>query len=87
MNNQKDAVTDNPEDLKDKKVNIVLLIVSLITIFDCSISFIATVRQNERRHNIPSKNIVDKFLDKHYPDELMNSVYNNAVPVEEKMDK
>ena len=45
--------------------------------FDCSISFIATVRQNERRHNIDPKNKVDLFLDKYYPDERLKKVYSN----------
>lgn len=70
--------------LKNKTVNIILFIISIITIFDCSISFIATTRRNERRNNIEPKNIVDRFLDKYYPDKLIDDVYSNAVPVKKE---
>ena len=49
----------------------------LFMAFDISISCMAASRQQERRNNIPAKNSVDVFLDEHYPDELLNKIYNN----------
>ena len=46
-------------------------------IFDITISCMAADRQKERHHNIPAKNSIDHFLDKNYPDELLDRVYNN----------
>jgi len=47
-------------------------------IFDISISIAATYRQTERRNNIKATNDIQKFLDYHYPDILLNSIYNNS---------
>lgn len=45
--------------------------------FDIVISCMAANRQQERRNYIEPKNEVDLFLDEHYPDELLDRVYNN----------
>ena len=70
--------------VENKKIAIIVFIISLFTIFDCSISVIATVRQSERRNNIQPKNSIDVFLDKYYPDEYLNKIFNNAKVVKKK---
>lgn len=49
--------------------------------FDIVISCMAGNRQQERRQNIPAKGSVDEFLDKTYPDELLNKIYDNKIEV------
>lgn len=71
--------------LLDKTLMIVLsVIVSVMLFFDCSISLAATYRQKERRDNIEPSNAVEVFLDKHYPDEYLDKIYNNAILVNEQ---
>ena len=54
----------------------------LFMIFDITISALASSRQQERRENIPAKNDLDIFLDKAYPDEFLDRIYNNKRNVE-----
>lgn len=49
----------------------------LFMTFDITISCMAGNRQQERYQNIPAKGPVDEFLDRVYPDELLNKIYNN----------
>ena len=51
----------------------------LFMIFNISISSMAAKRQYERRERIAAENQIDKFLDKYYPDELMNKVFANKI--------
>ena len=60
-----------------KGVRIFTVFFILFMTFDIAISCMAATRQQERRNNIPAKNSVDVFLDEHYPDKLLNKVYNN----------
>ena len=45
--------------------------------FDIVISCMAGNRQKERHRNIPAESFVDEFLDKAYPDELLDRIYSN----------
>ena len=45
--------------------------------FDIVISCMAGNRQKERHQNIPPKGIIDEFIDRNYPDELLDKIYNN----------
>ena len=67
-----------------KTVQILSIIVSIMLIFDCSISFAATYRQKERKENIEASNILETYLDKHYTDEYLDRIYNNAKEVNSK---
>ncbi len=49
----------------------------LFMIFDIMISCMAGNRQQERRQNIPANGPVDEFIDRAYPDELLDRIYNN----------
>lgn len=51
----------------------------LFMTFDITISCMAGARQEERRRQIEPKNNIDVFLDRVYPDEFLNKVYNNKI--------
>lgn len=57
-----------------KVITVILLI---FMIFNISISCMSAKRQEERRHNIATKNKIDVFLDKYYPDEYMDKIFTN----------
>ena len=62
--------------------DIVFKILAIFLIFDILISGIAVYRQNLRRHGIEPRNFIERYCDTHYPDDLLNGIYENAVPVE-----
>lgn len=64
-------------------VKILSVFMILFMTFDITISVLASSRQQERRQNIEPKNNLDVFLDEHYPDELLDRIYNNKKNVEE----
>lgn len=61
-----------------KLVKWLTIIFSVVLFLDCFVSTIACMRQKDRRENIPAQNVIDDFLDQHYPDELLDYIYNNA---------
>ena len=65
-----------------KSVRILTVFMVLFMAFDITISALAANRQQERREQIPPKNDLDTFLDKAYPDELLDRIYNNKKNVE-----
>ncbi len=73
------------KDIITKKTMLVItFILSIMLLFDCSISLAATYRQKERKENLEPSNHLEVYLDEHYPDEYLNKIYNNAVPVKNK---
>ena len=64
--------------IDNKKVKVFIIFLSIFMFFDCTISTLACLRQTERRNNIEAKNKLDIFLDKYYPDDLLNKIYSNA---------
>ena len=65
----------------DKQVKVFTIILSVLLLFDCTISILACNRQTERRNNLKPNSTLKAFLDKHYPDEYLNKIYNNAKSV------
>jgi len=59
-------------------LKIFTIIIAIIFILDCSISWMACQRETERRKNIEPRNTLEKVLDKYYPDEYLDRIYNNA---------
>lgn len=53
----------------------------IFMIFDIIVSCMAGNRQQERRQNIPAKGPIDEFIDRTYPDELLNKIYDNKIEV------
>lgn len=49
-----------------------------------AVSAAAIARQTARRTGIPPQNAVDRFIDRHYTDELLKIVYPNMISSEEK---
>lgn len=67
--------------IEKKSIRVVTIFFVLFMTFDIIISCMAGNRQKERRKNIPSDGPVDEFLDKAYPDELLDKIYNNKKDV------
>lgn len=68
--------------LYKKSIRILTVFLIIFMAFDITISALAANRQQERRENIPPKNDLDVFLDKAYPDEFLDRIYNNKRNVE-----
>lgn len=68
---------------KKINVNVVTKFVTafavVFMVFNISISSMAAKRQYERREKIKADNVIDEFLDEHYPDELLDKVYSNKI--------
>lgn len=70
------------EPLLDKiSVKVITVFFMLFMIFDITISCMAGNRQQERRQKIPAKGPIDEFLDRAYPDILLDRIYNNKKDV------
>lgn len=70
--------------IDNKKFRAVVLFISFFVIIDCTISILACLRQTDRRKHILPRNKIEEILDKYYPDEVLEKIYNNAVIVEKK---
>lgn len=64
-----------------KAFHLITIMLSIFIVFDISISWMAADRQTERKNNIEPENRLDIFLDKNYPDEYMNRIFNNKKDV------
>ena len=51
--------------------------IAIFMMFNITISSMAAIRQKERIENIPADNRFDVFLDNMYPDEYMDTVFEN----------
>ena len=60
-------------------IKLVTSFVAVFMIFNISISSLAAQRQYERRENIKAENEIDIFLDKYYPDEVLDKVFVNKI--------
>ncbi len=65
-----------------KSVRILTVFMVIFMTFDITISALAVNRQQERREGISPKNDLDVFLDKAYPDEFLDRIYNNKKNVD-----
>lgn len=54
------------------------ILFAIILALDCTISCLACLRQSERRKGIVATNKMDEFLDRNYPDEMLEHIFNNA---------
>lgn len=61
--------------------NVLTLILIVFMIINIIISIIACLRQSERSLGKDPSNKVEVFLDKHYPDERLNRIFENHVKV------
>lgn len=58
--------------------NILSIFLVIFLIVDAIISITACLRQTERSNGLEASNEIEIFLDKHYPDERLNSIFQNA---------
>lgn len=64
-----------------KSIRIFTFFFILFMTYDIAISCMAANRQEARYKEIPAQNQVDEFLDRYYPDELLNKIYKNKKEV------
>ncbi len=65
-----------------KSIKIITVFFMLFMAFDITISCMAANRQQERRQYVPADGMIDEFLDRTYPDELLDRIYNNKKEIE-----
>lgn len=66
---------------KEKRFKFLTVFLMIFMAFDITVSCMAGNRQLKRREGIPPKHKIDEFIDKTYPDEFMDRVYNNKKDV------
>ncbi len=64
-----------------KMLATVTMVLIVFISFDVLISCSAVARQKARLLKMPAKTRIDKFLDEHYPDEVIDRVYTNKIVV------
>ena len=67
--------------IEKNRFKILTIFLMLFMAFDITISCMAGNRQLKRREGIPPKHKLDEFIDKTYPDEFLDRVYNNKKDV------
>lgn len=67
------------EKLQNKWGYIITIILAILIGIDIFLSVAAAIRQDERKHKIPPSNHFEQFIDHHYPDERMDSIYKNKM--------
>ena len=65
------------EFIKSHRVKIMATSIAIFMMFNITISSMAAIRQKERVENVPADNRFDVFLDNMYPDEYMDTVFEN----------
>lgn len=63
----------------NKQFKCITVILVGFMLFNIGISCLAGARQNERVQKIEANSKMDAFLDKHYPDRVMDKVYSNKM--------
>ena len=57
----------------------------IFMIFNINITIFSSVRQFERRQSIPAKNEIDKFYDMYYPNDKLNSIFENRKEIKKEL--
>ena len=73
------ALSNLIEKMPVKTGNILTVILIVFMIADIIISVVACLRQSERAEGKEPSNQVEVFLDKHYPDNKLNKIFENHV--------
>lgn len=63
------------------EVKVFTVFFMLFMIFDIVVSCMAGNRQKERHQNIPPDGAIEEFIDRMYPDELLDRIYSNKKEV------
>ena len=76
-------LTDRLCDLVPANVSNVLVVAfCMFFIYDSVLSAAAATRMNRRDAGVPAKNSIELYLDKHFDDDRMHSIYANSKKVE-----
>lgn len=65
--------------LQNKIGYTITIILFVLLVVDIFLSISASIRQDQRKHHIPPHSEFEHFIDKHYPDEKMDKIYNNKM--------
>lgn len=65
--------------MKNKIFKQITIIIAIFMLCNITISWSAANRQEERMKKIPPRTKFDYFLDKHYPNEVMDKIYANKI--------
>lgn len=65
--------------IDNKQFKCITAVLVTFMIFNIGISCMAGARQNERVQKIEATSKLDTFLDKHYPDHLLDKIYSNKM--------
>ena len=60
-----------------KKLTIETTFLAIFMVYNISISMLAGQRQMERVQNISANSRLDTYLDKKYPDKLLDTIFSN----------
>lgn len=69
------------EKIPKRAGRILTVALCIFMVFDLSVSAMAAGRHTARREGRPARNGIERLLDQVYPDEVMDKIYPNAVPV------
>ena len=61
-----------------KWYKIITVLLAIFILFDIILSGMACFRQVERKENVEAKTNIGIFLEKYYPDEVLNKIYSGA---------
>lgn len=65
--------------LLDKKyIKFLIILFSVFFFVDCTISTLACIREKNRNDNKKPSNFLEEVLDKYYPNDYLDKIYNNA---------
>lgn len=69
-------------DCCEYKIFLVITVLAvIILLIDTLVSTLACLRYNKRHEGVEASNKVDLFLDKKYPDSVVEKIYNNSIYV------
>lgn len=72
------VISKKIEKIPIKIGNILTIFLAIFVIWDCIISGLACLRQNERANGYEANNKVEVYLDEHYTDEKLKEIYPHA---------
>lgn len=70
----------------NKKFRIASSMCCMVMIINVGISYLAGIRNFERKHNLVADNIVEEFIDKNYPEEFVDKLYARKIKIEGESD-
>lgn len=71
---------------KNKKFRMATAIFILVMSVNISISYLAGIRNYERKKNVIADNVIEKFIDERYPEEFVDKLYARKIKIEGQSD-